>query len=173
MAQMSKQRHTYAGTRINAVACFPELRLTALRPSCLRACLWACLLACLLYGAAPAWAQPTGNQSGNQPGKAATTPATTNDVPASNKPQRAPVPTPPPMISGPGDDSLEPVVTIRKEGDREVEEYRVRGQLFAMRVKVKGAAAYWLVDPDGSGRMVPGQGIGPTISVPKWVLKEF
>lgn len=87
-------------------------------------------------------------------------------------PQRADVP-PPPLFKGAGDDSLEPVVTIRKEGDREVEEYRLRGQLFAMRVKVKGAPAYWLVDPDGSGRMVPGQGIGPTISVPKWVLKEF
>jgi hypothetical protein len=76
------------------------------------------------------------------------------------------------MATGDGPD-LEPAVTIRKEGDREVEEYRVRGRLFAMRVKVKGAPPYWLVDNDGSGRMVPGQGIGPTISVPMWVLKEF
>ena len=88
-------------------------------------------------------------------------------------PSRAEPPPPPPMVTGPNNELLEPTVTIRKEGDREIEEYRLRGQLFAVRVKVKGAPAYWLVDPDGSGRMVPGQNIGPSISVPKWVLKEF
>lgn len=88
-------------------------------------------------------------------------------------PPPAEAPQPPALRSNPSDDRLEPVITIRKEGEREIEEYRIRGQLFAMRVKVKGAPAYWLVDPDGSGRMVPGQGIGPTIAVPKWVLKEF
>lgn len=89
------------------------------------------------------------------------------------EPRRADVPPPPVYVGGPNDEKLEPVVTIRKDGDREVEEYRIRGKLFAMRVKVKGAPAYWLVDPDGSGRMVPGQNIGPSIAVPKWVLMEF
>ena len=88
-------------------------------------------------------------------------------------PSRAEVPRPPEMSSKPYNDELEPTVTIKTEGDREVEEYRVRGRLFALRVKVKGAPAYWLVDMDGSGRMLPGQGIGPTISVPKWVITEF
>lgn len=88
-------------------------------------------------------------------------------------PTRADIPSPPPLLTGPNDERLEPTVTIRKEGDREVEEYRLRGRLFAIRVKVKGAPPYWLVDPDGSGRMVPGQSIGPTISVPKWVVREF
>ena len=89
------------------------------------------------------------------------------------EPNRAEVPRPPEMSSKPYNDELEPTVTIKTEGDREVEEYRVRGRLFAMRVKVKGAPPYWLIDMDGSGRMVPGQGIGPTISVPKWVITEF
>ena len=92
---------------------------------------------------------------------------------AAAEPSRAEVPRPPEMSSKPYNDELEPTVTIKTEGDREVEEYRVRGRLFAMRVKVKGAPPYWLIDMDGSGRMVPGQGIGPTISVPKWVITEF
>ena len=96
-----------------------------------------------------------------------------NSLAFSAEPARAEVPRPPEMSSKPYNDELEPTVTIKTEGDREVEEYRVRGRLFAMRVKVKGAPPYWLIDMDGSGRMVPGQGIGPTISVPKWVITEF
>jgi hypothetical protein len=83
-------------------------------------------------------------------------------------------PLPPNMLNNPDSiDALEPTVTVYSEAEREVEEYRLRGRLFAMRVKVKQAPSYWLIDLDGSGRMVPGQGIGTSISMPQWVLKEF
>ncbi len=83
-------------------------------------------------------------------------------------------PLPPNMLSNSDSiETLEPTVTVYSEADREIEEYRLRGRLFAMRVKVKQAPSYWLIDLDGSGRMVPGQGIGTSISMPQWVLKEF
>jgi Protein of unknown function (DUF2782) len=90
------------------------------------------------------------------------------------EPLKIQVPLPPNLLNTPhSTDDLEPTVTVRNEGDREIEEYRLRGRLFAMRVKVKQAPSYWLIDLDGSGRMVPGQGIGTSISMPQWVLKEF
>lgn len=124
-------------------------------------------------GWALGWTLAAGLDFAHLPSAYAQTSAPATESAPDDGARRADIPPPPPLLTGPNDEKLEPVVTIRKDGEREVEEYRIRGQLFAIRVKVKGAPAYWLVDPDGSGRMVPGQGIGPTISVPKWVLREF
>ena len=56
-------------------------------------------------------------------------------------------PPPPAMIES--DPALEPVVTTRTEGDQEIQEYRVKGKLYMMRVKPKNG-------PVGKVTFVPG-----------------
>ncbi len=41
-------------------------------------------------------------------------------------------PPPPPIVQG--DPALEPQVTIRKDGENTVQEYRIKGKLYMMRV---------------------------------------
>ena len=45
--------------------------------------------------------------------------------------------------------SGEPEVTIRQEGDKTIQEYRVNGFLYAIKVTPKGGKPYFLVRADG------------------------
>ena len=82
-------------------------------------------------------------------------------------------PPPPPPMTG-SDASLEPVITTRTEGDQEIQEYRVRGKLYMMRVKPKNGAAYILMDHKGDGTfMKQDNTLDSGIRVPQWVLLEF
>lgn len=86
---------------------------------------------------------------------------------------------PPAVIKGdegaPAAEDLEPEVTIREgEGGQTIEEYRIRGKLYMVRIKPQNAPAYYLVDRDGDGMFeerVPG-GMTP-IAVPQWVIVEW
>jgi hypothetical protein len=78
---------------------------------------------------------------------------------------------PPPAISE--DATLSPQVTIKAKGEDKVEEYRIRGKLYKMRVVPAAGAAYWLVDPKGDGSFVRVDGPTPNIAVPMWVILEF
>lgn len=66
---------------------------------------------------------------------------------------------------------LAPAVTIRQEGNRVVEEFRVNNQLYMIKITPTVGAPYYLVDPDGSGDMAWNRG-GPQLErqVPQWVL---
>lgn len=75
---------------------------------------------------------------------------------------------PPPVVSG---EQFEPDVTIRREPDRTVHEYRVGGELRAIRVQPKNGPPYYLVDSDGDGRLESSNHIyGPGFWVNAWVL---
>jgi hypothetical protein len=87
---------------------------------------------------------------------------------------------PPTVIKGdegaaPGAEELEPEVTIREGGEGQtIEEYRIRGKLYMVKVTPKNGPAYFLVDRDGDGMFedrVPG-GTTP-IAVPQWVIVEW
>jgi hypothetical protein len=78
---------------------------------------------------------------------------------------------PPPAISE--DATLSPQVSIKPKGEDKVEEYRIRGKLYKMRVVPAVGAAYWLVDPKGDGSFVRVDGPTPNIAVPMWVILEF
>jgi len=81
-------------------------------------------------------------------------------------------PPPPAMVDK--DPSLEPVVTTRTEGDQEIEEYRVKGKLYMMRVKPKSGPSYVLMDHKGDGTfMKQDNTLDNGIRVPQWVLMEF
>ena len=68
----------------------------------------------------------------------------------------------------------EPDVTIRQEGDRTVEEYRVNGKLYKIRVIPLRGEPYILIDQRGDGSFVPQEGPGtPGLSIPQWVIGTF
>ena len=79
----------------------------------------------------------------------------------------------PPQISI--DPRLEPEITIRQRGADKVEEFRVNGKLYMVRVTPPGGAPYILLDQTGGGQLIPqtGQAEGRSISVPLWVIGTF
>ena len=77
---------------------------------------------------------------------------------------------PPPM---PSDDreGLEPEVTIIRKQDRTIEEYRVNGQLYMIKVTPSKGYPYYLVDADGDGSLETRRNeLDPRILVPSWVI---
>jgi len=94
-------------------------------------------------------------------------------------PTLQPLPEVPPGPSGaPSTNDSAPVITIRQEGANRIEEYRVNGHLYAIRVTPKGGVPYTMVDPDGSGKMVLAASgaddpAGRSVKPPRWVLFKF
>ncbi|MDT8319907.1 MAG: DUF2782 domain-containing protein [Xanthomonadales bacterium] len=87
-------------------------------------------------------------------------PAETEDVPI------------PPKIQ---DEEIEPVVTIREEEDRLVEEYRRNGQIYMVKVTPRGGVPYYYIDTDGDGQLeidVDDQALDPVQPV-HWKIKEW
>ena len=76
-------------------------------------------------------------------------------------------PPPPAMIEV--DPAMQPKVTTRKEGDNTIEEYRVGGKLYMMKVTTP-VGTYHLVDDIGSGEFIRKEGLDPGIRVPQWVI---
>jgi len=85
-----------------------------------------------------------------------------------------PIPEPPPPPAGLADPALEPQVTIKKRGEDKVEEYRMNGKLYMIKVTPPHGTPYYLVDPKGDGGFVR-QDIGgeKSLSVPMWVIHSF
>ncbi|MBL8397922.1 MAG: DUF2782 domain-containing protein [Candidatus Accumulibacter sp.] len=84
------------------------------------------------------------------------------------------VPPPPPEMA-PFDAALEPEVTIRKRDGETVEEHRVKGKLYMIKVTPEHGVPYYLIDRSGDGvfsRMEDAPG-APTLSVPMWVIGTF
>ena len=89
-------------------------------------------------------------------------------------PRLEPLPdVPPPQIAI--DPSLEPVITIKQRGADKVEEFRVAGKLYMVRVTPPGGTPYILMDHSGGGTFSPSNGLADPLnfSVPMWVIKTF
>lgn len=65
--------------------------------------------------------------------------------------------------------SPEPEVIIRKEKNQTIEEYRINGQLYAIKVIPNKGKPYYLVDSDGDGELDLRQERGKLV-VPRWLL---
>jgi hypothetical protein len=79
--------------------------------------------------------------------------------------------TPPAMSSE--TDTDEPEVTIIKKNDGEtVEEYRMNGELYMMKVTPKVGAPYYLYKEDQEGNWT-NTGPIPPLSIPKWTIFRF
>ncbi len=79
---------------------------------------------------------------------------------------------PPPMVEP--DPALQPQISVRKEGDQEITEYRVNGKLYMMRVTPKNGRPYVMMDHKGDGTFSKQDNtLAPHLVVPQWVLLEF
>jgi hypothetical protein len=85
-----------------------------------------------------------------------------------------PVPEPPPPPPGyQPDPALEPQVTITRRGEDRVEEYRINGRLYMVKVTPPHGVAYYLVDDKGDGRMTRQEAVDSGLRVPMWVIGTF
>jgi len=80
-------------------------------------------------------------------------------------------PPPPPQVKE--DPEMEPKVTTRKDGENTVEEFRVKGKLYRMKVTPKVGKPYWLVDEKGEGKFVRYDGPDLKATPPMWVILEW
>lgn len=90
-------------------------------------------------------------------------------------PPRMPLPAvpPPPPEMAPLDAAIEPQVTIRTEGSDTVEEFRLQGRVYMMKVTPRHGTPYYLVDERGEGQFVRRDVLDGRLLVPLWVIKQF
>ncbi|MFA7351059.1 MAG: DUF2782 domain-containing protein [Methylotenera sp.] len=78
---------------------------------------------------------------------------------------------PPPTISA-DDNADEPQVTIIKKQGETIEEYRINGQLYMMKITPAHGVPYYLHKEDQDGSWV-NTGPTPPMSIPKWTIFRF
>ncbi|MDQ3186563.1 MAG: DUF2782 domain-containing protein [Pseudomonadota bacterium] len=90
------------------------------------------------------------------------------------------VPEPPEIpLPSPGadqeDPSLEPQVTITKRGEDKIEEYRINGRIYMIKVTPRIGLPYYLMDNIGDGTFGAGGpgGLDQGIRPPMWVIRQF
>jgi hypothetical protein len=90
-------------------------------------------------------------------------------------PNLQPVPEPPPPPKGYELDSkLEPEITIIRRGNETVEEYRMGGRLYMMKVTPAGGGTpYLLVDNNGDGKFARQEPHDTGLRPPMWLIHSF
>lgn len=85
-----------------------------------------------------------------------------------------PLPPPPALDAtaeaAPGE---EPAVTITKETEQTVEEYRANGRLYMIKITPKHGVPYYLVDDRGDGKFVRQESLDSGLRVPRWIIHSF
>jgi hypothetical protein len=85
-----------------------------------------------------------------------------------------PLPAPPAFDPNAGDSELEPEVTIVKKKDMVIEEYRVKGKLYKIKITPKVGKPYFMIDARGDGEFSRQDGPdGSNLRPPQWVIFEF
>lgn len=79
------------------------------------------------------------------------------------------IPPPPGVV----DTDLEPQITIVQRGDERIEEFRVKGRLYMIKVTPPHGKPYFLIDQRGDGQMRKYDDLSPNFQVPLWVIHEF
>lgn len=98
-----------------------------------------------------------------------------SDIPDNLQPlPEAPPPPPPlpPEIASEFDPELEPEITIIKRGEDTIEEHRINGELYMIRVIPRIGLPYYLVKNRGRAQSHQGEP-GNNISTPMWRILEF
>ena len=114
----------------------------------------ATVMVAIFMSSFPAWAQDDLEQPPPIP------PEDLQDVPI------------PPKIQ---DEQVEPTVTIREEEGRRIEEYRLNGQVYMVKVTPEGGVPYYYMDNDGDGRLEldTTRGIPDPVQPVYWKIKEW
>lgn len=72
-----------------------------------------------------------------------------------------------------GAPSDEPEVTIIKQTEQTVEEYRVGGKLYMIKITPKIGAPYYLVDDQGDGKFARQESLDSGFRPPRWIIHHF
>ena len=82
---------------------------------------------------------------------------------------------PPPALNAASDESPvdEPQVTITKQSVQVVEEFRVGGKLYMIKITPKHGVPYYLVDDQGDGKFARQESLDSGFRPPRWVIKRF
>ena len=67
----------------------------------------------------------------------------------------------------------EPEVTIRKDGESILQEYRINGNLYMIKVTLEGVTPYYLYKETADGAWLRADSISEPLIVPQWVVFEF
>ena len=67
-------------------------------------------------------------------------------------------------------DPIEPQVTIIETEEEIINEYRVRGRLYMVKIDPVIGQPYYLLDTDGDGRMDVEEEGAKNIAIPQWLL---
>ena len=130
------------------------------------------LLVTLLLGAAlPALAQSPGERALPSQTPAQKAPAS---KPFSKGQTLQPIPEPPPPPPGfEPDPALEPQVTIQRRGSDTIEEFRLNGRLYMVRVTPANGKPYYLLDTMGRGDFVRHDSYDTGTRPPMWVIHQW
>lgn len=89
-------------------------------------------------------------------------------------PALEPLPAPVLPQTGPAGEDMEPDVRIIKKDDAMIEEYRMNGQLYMVKVTPGIGLPYYLIDGDGDGRLESKYNkLDPGIMVPQWMIYRW
>lgn len=67
----------------------------------------------------------------------------------------------------------EPAVTITKQAEQTIEEYRMGGRLYMIKVTPKGGTPYYLVDDRGDGKFARQESLDSGFRPPQWIIHRF
>jgi hypothetical protein len=80
---------------------------------------------------------------------------------------------PPPRMGVDDGDVDEPEVTIIKRGGETIEEYRINGELYMMKITPSHGVPYYLQKEDKDGGWSRFDGPEAPLVIPKWVIFRF
>lgn len=116
----------------------------------------------IFLGAALAWTAST---------SAVAEPEPPSDEPSGLEAVPEPPDIPPRVKSG---ETLEPDVTIRREPKQTITEFRINGQVQAIKVDPVVGPTYWLVDTTGDGFTdTRYDNYNPPFAIPGWVIFQW
>lgn len=82
-------------------------------------------------------------------------------------------PLPPPPALDPSEAVDEPQVTITKQTDQTVEEFRSHGKLYMIKITPSHGKPYYLIDDRGDGKFARQESLDSGLRVPSWVIYKF
>ena len=91
---------------------------------------------------------------------------------AAEQQDKNPPPTPLPDLGSASSDQGPKVTITRKTGET-VEEYRVGGRLYMIKITPKHGKPYYLVDDRGDGRFSREESLDSGVRPPQWVIRRF
>ena len=81
-----------------------------------------------------------------------------------------------PMLpqTGPAGEALEPEVRIIKKDSATIEEYRMNGALYMVKITPAIGLPYYLIDADGDGKLESRYNrLDPGLMVPQWMIYRW